>query len=34
MEHTPAAGSAPQVEQEPTADWALVRTVELVRFAV
>jgi sulfonate transport system ATP-binding protein len=34
MQHTPPAGSAPQVEQEPTADWSLLRTVESVRFAV
>ncbi len=34
MQHTPPAGSAPQVEQEPTADWSLVRTVKSVRFAV
>ncbi len=34
MQHTPAVGSAPQTEQEATADWSLVRTVESVRFAV
>lgn len=34
MQHTPFAGSAAQVEKEPTADWSLVRTVESVRFAV
>jgi sulfonate transport system ATP-binding protein len=34
MQHTPPAVSTAKAEQEPTADWSLVRTVESVRFAV